>query len=73
MAQRDFKLTEQRNVWLASGNAAALTTFGDSTISQVTLAYRHDGGKLHTMSEGKREDAYSAIRACLLTLARAKV
>ena len=33
MAQRDFKLTEQRNVWLASGNAAALTTFGDSTIS----------------------------------------
>ena len=60
MAQRDFKLTEQRNVWLASGNAAALTTFGDSTISQATLAYRHDGGKLHTMSEGKREDAYSA-------------
>ena len=60
MAQRDFKLTEQRNVWLASSNAAALTTFGDSTISQATLAYRHDGGKLHTMSEGKREDAYSA-------------
>ena len=53
MAQRDFKLTEQRNVWLASGNAAALTTFGDSTISQATLAYRHDGGKRHTMSGGK--------------------
>ena len=25
MAQRDFRLTEQRNVWLTSDNAAALT------------------------------------------------
>ena len=60
MAQRDFRLTEQRNVWLTSGNAAALTSFDDSTIANATLSYRHDGGKLHTMSEGKRQDAYDA-------------
>ena len=60
MAQRDFRLTEQRNVWLTSDNAAALTSFDDSTIAHATLSYRHDEGKLHTMSEGKRQDAYDA-------------
>jgi hypothetical protein len=60
MAQRDFRLTEQRNVWLTSDNAAALTTFDDSTIAHATLSYRHDEGKLHTMSEGKHQDAYDA-------------
>ena len=60
MAQRDFRLTEQRNVWLTSDNAAALTSFDDSTIAHATFSYRHDEGKLHTMSEGKRQDAYDA-------------
>ena len=60
MAQRDFRLTEQRNAWLTSSNAAALTTFGDSTIAHAALSYRHNEGKLHTMSEGKRQDAYDA-------------
>ena len=60
MAQRDFRLTEQRNAWLTSSNAAALTTFGDSTIAHAALSYRHDGGRLHTISEGKRQDTYDA-------------
>ena len=60
MAQRDFRLTEQRNAWLTSSNAAALTTFGDSTIAHAALSYRHDGGRLHTISEGTRQDTYSA-------------
>lgn len=51
MAQRDFQLTQQRNPWLTANNAAALTTYADSTIAHATLSYRHDGGKLHTMSE----------------------
>ncbi len=55
MAQRDFQLTQQRNPWLTASNAAALTTYADSTIAHATLSYRHDGGKLHTMSEGKRQ------------------
>ena len=60
MAQRDFKLTQQRNPWLTANNAAALTTYADSTIAHATLSYRHDGGKLHTMSEGKRQETYDA-------------
>ena len=60
MAQRDFRLTEQSNVWMTSSNAAALTTFDDSTIAHAALSYRHDGGRLHTMSEGTRQDTYSA-------------
>ena len=60
MAQRDFQLTQQRNPWLTASNAAALTTYADSTIAHATLSYRHDGGKLHTMSEGKRQETYDA-------------
>ena len=41
MAQRDFLLTKQRNVWLTSANAAALTTYSDSTIAHATLSYSH--------------------------------
>ena len=44
MAQRDFKLTQQRNPWLTASNAAALTTYADSTIAHATISYRHDGG-----------------------------
>ena len=60
MAQRDFQMTIQRNAWLASANAAALTTFADSTIAHATLGYRHDAGKMHTISEGKRQDDFTA-------------
>ena len=60
MAQRDFQLTQQRNPWLTANNAAAQTTYADSTIAHATLSYRHDGGKLHTMSEGQRQETYDA-------------
>lgn len=52
MAQRDFQLTQQRNPWLTSGNAAALTTYSDSTIAHATLYYRHDDGRRQTLSDG---------------------
>ena len=64
MAQRDFRLVEQRNPWLNSGNAAALTTLSDSSIARATVAYQHDEGALDVMNEGKRCNTYCAdIRA----------
>lgn len=60
MAQRDFGLTEQRNAWLTSGNAAALVTLKDSTIAQASLGYRHEGGALRTLSEGRRVNSVNA-------------
>lgn len=60
MAQRDFRLVEQRNAWLTSGNAAALTTLADSSIARATLAYSHTGGALRTTSEGRRIDRVDA-------------
>ncbi len=60
MAQRDFVLTEQRNAWLTSGNAAALVTLHDSTIAHATLGYSHTGGALRSLSEGRRVDALEA-------------
>ena len=54
MAQRDFLLTKQRNVWLTSANAAALTTFSDSTIAHATLSYSHADGTRRSLSDGKR-------------------
>lgn len=52
MAQRDFQLTQQRNPWLTSGNAAALTTYSDSTIAHATLYYTHDDGRRQRLSNG---------------------
>ena len=60
MAQRDFMLTKQRNVWLTSANAAALTTFSDSTIAHATLSYSHAYGTRRSLSDGKRHDVYGA-------------
>ncbi len=60
MAQRDFVLTEQRNAWLTSGNAAALVTLHDSTIAHASIGYSHTGGALRSLSEGRRVDALSA-------------
>ena len=60
MAQRDFMLTKQRNVWLTSANAAALTTFSDSTIAHATLSYSHADGTRRSLSDGKRQDVYGA-------------
>ena len=60
MAQRDFLLTKQRNVWLTSANAAALTTFSDSTIAHATLSYSHADGTRRSLSDGKRQDVYGA-------------
>lgn len=41
-SQRDFQLTEDRNVWLGSGNAASYTTFADSTISRANISYEYN-------------------------------
>ncbi len=60
MAQRDYSLIEQRNAWLTSGNAAALTTFADSSVARATLRYRYEGGKLRSASEGKNVNNYDA-------------
>ncbi len=60
MAQRDFGLTEQRNAWLSSNNAAALVTLKDSTIAHASLGYSHTGGALRSLSEGRRVDAVNA-------------
>ncbi len=56
MAQRDYVLTEQRNAWLTSGNAAALVTLSDSTIAHASIGYSHTGGALRSISEGRRVD-----------------
>lgn len=60
MAQRDYELTLWRNPWLKSGNAAALTTYNDSTIAHATLYYMHDDGRRQTLSDGKRQERYGA-------------
>ncbi len=60
MAQRDFVLTQQRNAWLTSGNAAALVTLEDSTIAHASIEYSHTGGALRTISEGKRVNEVNA-------------
>lgn len=68
MAQRDYELTLWRNPWLKSGNAAALTTYNDSTIAHATLYYMHDDGRrqtltdgfAQTLSNGKRQERYGA-------------
>ena len=60
MAQRDFQLITQRNAWLTSGNAAALTTLTDSTVSQGAISYSHTGGALRTVSQPQRENAVGA-------------
>lgn len=60
MAQRDYTLVEQRNAWLSSGNAAALTTFCDSTIAHASLTYSHGGGALRSLSQGRRTNTANA-------------
>lgn len=60
IAQRDYQLVENRNVWLTSGNAAALTTFADSTIAAADVSYQYDGGSLRTRSQGKHQNTYGA-------------
>lgn len=60
VAQRDYRLVEDRNPWLTSGNAAALVTLADSTIAHGTVYYQHDGGSLRTTSQGKRQNTYGA-------------
>ncbi len=60
MAQRDFMLTQQRNAWLTSGNAAALVTLHDSTIARASVGYAHTGGALRSLSEGRRVNALEA-------------
>ncbi len=60
MAQRDYSLIERRNAWLTSGNAAALTTFADSSVARATLRYRYEGGKLRSDSEGKNVNFFDA-------------
>lgn len=39
IAQRDFQLVVDRNLWLNSGNAAAYTSFDEKTISRANIAY----------------------------------
>ncbi|MDE6152337.1 MAG: hypothetical protein K2G12_10190 [Prevotella sp.] len=60
MAQRDFRLVEDRNAWLASDNAAALTTMEDSTIAVGKLFYKYDDGDLRSISQAKRQNTYGA-------------
>ncbi len=60
MAQRDYSLIERRNAWLMSGNAAALTTFADSSVARASLRYRYEGGKLRSVSEGKNVNYFDA-------------
>ena len=43
-AQRDFRLAETRNVMLTSHNAASLTTFADSAITNAEIAYGYKWG-----------------------------
>lgn len=58
MAQRDFRLTVQRNPWLTAGNAAALTTYADSTLSQADVHYEHLGGSLRSASEPRHASSF---------------
>lgn len=60
MAQRDYKLVESRNAWLASGNAAALTTMANSTIAAGKVFFLHDNGELGAAAVGRRSNAYGA-------------
>ncbi|MGN1374929.1 MAG: DUF6850 family outer membrane beta-barrel protein [Prevotella sp.] len=59
-AQRDFSLVRDRNALLSSGNAAALVTFADSSISKGSVAYRHENGDLRLPSQGRQRNVISA-------------
>ena len=52
---RDISMIEDRNSWLTSDNAAALTTYADSSISVATLGYQYEGGRLRNYSDGSHE------------------
>lgn len=54
-AQRDFSLIENSNAWLTSGNAAALISYSDSTISRAALCYGYEGGRYRGSFAGKDE------------------
>lgn len=59
-AQRDIRFVEDSNVWLTSGNSAALTTLADSSISVASLTYAYEGGRLRNYSDGKHEMTLTA-------------
>ena len=60
LAQRDFSLVRDRNALLSSGNAAALVTFADSSISKGTVSFLHEGGNLRLPTEGQNRNVVSA-------------
>lgn len=71
-AQRDYILVSQRNPWVASGCAAALTTYADSSIATGSLRYRYEAGPLRGRLEGaslaaanmgRREQTFQATAA----------
>lgn len=50
-AQRDFRLAETRNVMLTSHNAASLTTFADSAITNAEIAYGYKWGDARSIAQ----------------------
>lgn len=54
-AQRDFVLTEQRNPWLQSANAASLCSYTDSTVSHASVSYNLLSGGEHSLQEGSMQ------------------
>ncbi len=60
LAQERFQGVVDRNVWLLSDNAAALTLCTDSTASLAELAWNRSWGKWHDYSEGSSHNNVSA-------------
>ena len=57
-AQRDFRLVENRNYWLTSGNGASLTTFSQPSISTADVFYNYSKGNLRGELEGSHNNQF---------------
>ena len=60
-AQKDFDMITERSPWTLSGNAAALSTFADSTMSRAAVTYDYTAGGHRTMNQGKTEHKGDAM------------
>jgi len=59
-AQERLRNVFDRNVWLSSENAAALTSFNDTLLSQASLSWKHDAGNWCDFSESNDQHVVAA-------------
>lgn len=59
-SQERYQIVIDRNAWLLSGNAAAMTLHRDSVVSLVSISCDHTNGGWHDFSEPERENTVVA-------------